>query len=141
MSLEELEAQLARQREIGGIGEAVAFRHECDRLRSCGCDKPIAHVEKLSENDVGAGYDLRSEFNGEKRFIEVKSSVTTNKSFFLSENEKATLTGLKKEAYIYLVQIDPDPNNSKVIEEISNPMVDPRLDFKPVAYKVTINKA
>lgn len=142
LSLEELEAQLARQREIGGIGEAVAFRHECDRLRSCGCDNPTAHVEELSKADVGAGYDLRSKFNGEKRFIEVKSSVNTNESFFLSENERITLTELGEEAYIYLVQVDQsDRNNSKVIEEIPNPMADTRLALEPVAYKVTINKA
>ena len=141
LTLDDLEKRLARQREVGALGEDVAFRHEYLRLSLLGCDKPNNHIKKHSEDDVGAGYDLSSEFNGEIRFIEVKSSVISNESFFLSENEKITLAELGESAYIYLVKIDElDQKNSMVVNEIRNPMTDPKLILEPVAYKVTVNK-
>lgn len=141
LTFDDLEKKLARQREIGALGEEVAFRHEYLRLSSLGCDNPSSHIKKHAEDDVGAGYDLSSEFNGEARFIEVKSSVISNESFFLSENERITLRELGEKAYIYLVKIDEfDHKNSIVVDEIPNPIADPRLILETVAYKVTVNK-
>ena len=141
LTLDDLEKRLARQREVGALGEDVAFRHEYLRLSLLDCDKPNNHIKKHSEDDVGAGYDLSSEFNGEIRFIEVKSSVISNESFFLSENEKIILAELGESAYIYLVKIDElDQKNSMVVNEIRNPMTDPKLILEPVAYKVTVNR-
>lgn len=141
LTLDDLEKRLARQREVGALGENVAFRHEYLRLSLLGCDNPNNHIKKYSEDDVGAGYDLSSKFNEEVRFIEVKSSVISNESFFLSENEKITLAELGESAYIYLVKIDElDQKNSMVVNEIRNPMTDPKLFLEPVAYKVTVNK-
>lgn len=141
MTLDDLEKRLTRQREIGALGEDAAFRHEYLRLSSLGCDNPNSHIKKHSEDDVGAGYDLSSDFNGEARFIEVKSSVISNESFFISENEKITLAELGERAYIYLVKIDEfNHKNSMVVDEIPNPIADSRLILEPVAYKVTVNK-
>ena len=141
LTLDDLEKRLARQREVGSLGENVAFRHEYLRLSLLGCDNPNNYIKKHTEDDVGAGYDLSSEFNAIKRFIEVKSSVISNESFFLSENEKITLAELGESAYIYLVKIDDlDQKNSMVVNEIRNPMTDPKLILEPVAYKVTVNK-
>ena len=141
VSLEELEGRLARQREIGKDGEDAAYRHECVRLTILGCDNPTAHIQKLSEEDVGAGYDIFSEYNGEERFIEVKSSVINNENFFLSENERVTLAELGEKAYIYLVYVDKsDTKKSKVVDEIRNPLADSRLVLEPVAYKVSVNQ-
>ncbi|WP_410705134.1 protein NO VEIN domain-containing protein, partial [Chryseobacterium sp. SIMBA_029] len=44
------------------------------RLYSLGCANPVDHIVRVSESDVGAGYDMRSMFEGETRYIEVKSS-------------------------------------------------------------------
>lgn len=141
LTLDDLEKRLARQREVGALGEDVAFRHEHLRLSLLGCDNPNNYIKDHAKDDVGAGYDLSSEYNGIKRFIEVKSSVISNESFFLSENEKITLAELGESAYIYLVKIDDlDQKNSMVVDEIRNPMTDPKLILEPVAYKVTVNK-
>jgi hypothetical protein len=139
ISLVELEARLARQREIGAQGEDAAFRYECDRLQALGCDNPVAHIEQLSKHDVGAGYDLRSTFNGSKRCIEVKASVNRGDSFFISENERKTLAELGSDAYLYRVLIDTeDAKNSRVVQEIPNPMGPGKLELEPVAYKATV---
>lgn len=139
ISLSELENRLARQREIGAQGEEAAFRYECARLHDLGCDNPIAHIEQLSQHDVGAGYDLRSTFNGLMRCIEVKASVNSGDSFFLSENERKILAELGKAAYLYRVLIDrEDAKNSKVVQKIQNPMGPGKLELEAVAYKATV---
>ena len=141
ISLQDLENRLADQREIGKHGEDTAYRHEYVRLTNLGCANPTAHIKQLSEDDVGAGYDLTSEFKGEKRFIEVKASVVSNESFFISENERVTLMDLGSDAYIYLVKVDRlDKKNSKVVDEIRNPIADSSVILEPVAYKVTRKK-
>jgi hypothetical protein len=139
LTLDDLEEKLARQREIGALGEKVAYIYETFRLSNLHCENPEKHISEEYKNNVGAGYDLSSNFNGEKRFIEVKSSVVSNDSFFLSENERVKLSELGEEAYIYLVKIDEsDDKNSMVTEEIKNPIADSRLSIEPVAYKVTL---
>lgn len=139
ISLNELEDRLARQREIGAQGEEAAFRYECARLHALGCDNPVVHIEQLSNDDVGAGYDLRSTFNGSMRCIEVKASVNSGDSFFLSENERKTLAELGSDAYLYRVLIDSeDSKNSKVVQEIQNPMGSGKLELEAVAYKATV---
>jgi hypothetical protein len=91
-------------------------------------------VDETKKN-VGAGYDLRSEFRGVIRCIEVKASVVSTDSFFISEHEKKTLTKLGESAYLYLVLVDrEDPKNSRVIKEIPNPFGGNQLALEPVAY-------
>lgn len=141
VSLEELENRLAMQREIGALGEDVAYRYECSRLHFLKCDNPVAHIKVETKDNVGAGYDMKSHFNGETRYIEVKSSVVNNDSFYLSENERFTLEKLGLEAYIYLVKVDKnDSKNSQVTKEIPNPIADPKLTLEPVAYMVSLAK-
>lgn len=140
-TLDELEKILARQREIGKLGEDAALRHEFVRLHDLGCKNPAAHIKSLSEDDVGAGYDLESSFNGVTRYIEVKSSVSKGDPFtlYLSENERETLAGYGDSAFIYLVFVDcTDSRNSRVIKEIPNPMNDPAVKLDAVAYKSLI---
>lgn len=133
-----LESRLANQREIGALGEAVAYRYEYLRLHSLNCANPDAHITDHTKENIGVGYDLESYFNGEKRYIEVKSSVVNNESFFLSENERETLDKLGMEAYVYLVKVNKaDSKESKVVREIRNPINHPGLSLDPVAYSAS----
>lgn len=119
---EQLEIRMQRQAEIGKQGELAAYRHECVRLAELGCTNPVAHVTDVSQQHVGAGYDIRTEYNGERRCIEVKSSVAREDTFFISENERSTLQDLGEDAYIYMVLVDEtDPKASRVIREIRDP--------------------
>ncbi len=139
LTLRELEEQLARQREIGTLGEDCAFRYESDRLSMRGCSNPGAHIERLTDDDVGAGYDIRSIYEGKTRCIEVKGSVRSIDSFFLSENERKTLAQLGTDAYIYMVLVDEaNAKNTKVICEIPDPMGEGKLELEPVAYRATL---
>ncbi len=75
---------------LGEAGEKVALEYEMNSLIAC--EQPllarqVRWISKL-EGD-GAGYDILSfEPNGEKRFVEVKTTVGGNKTpFFISRNE------------------------------------------------------
>lgn len=140
LSLEDLEKKLKRQIEIGARGELAAYRHEYLRLISLGCTNPNEHIDHVSPKDVSAGYDLRSEFSGEIRCIEVKSSTSRTDNFFLSENERRKLTELAGHAYIYLVQVDEgDEAKSCVIREMQDPFAHSELlTLEPTAWFVKI---
>lgn len=141
MSPEQLEEKLQRQAEIGKAGEEVAMFHEFHRLLALGCPKPVECIEHVGLIDVAAGYDIFSEYNGQRRHIEVKSSVSPNSTFFLSENERMTLQELGDEGYIYLVHVDEScPENSRVLQEIQNPLqtVPARLCLKPTQWQATL---
>lgn len=141
ISLEELERKLALQREIGRQGEDAAYRYEHIRLLGLGCINPADHIEQVSEKNVGAGYDLRSTFGGEVRYIEVKSSTVQHVTFFISENERETLAAIGREAFIYLCHVDSDdPKNSSVVREICDPMnTETKIVLEPVAYRATLS--
>lgn len=141
LSLEELQERLKRQAEVGLLGEHAAYRHEYLRLTRNGCSSPGDHIKQLSVEDVSAGYDLRSEFNGEVRCIEVKSSTTRTNTFFISENERIKLSDLQRDAYIYLVRVDErDDKNSHVFREIQNPFgPDELLTLEPTAWFAKIS--
>ena len=139
LSLVDLEKRLARQREIGTQGEGIAFDYECARLSALKCKTPREHVKRHTNDDVGAGYDLQSDFNGETRYIEVKASTSRLDSFFISVNERDVLGDLGEDAFIYLVHIDTSgAGKSKVMQEIRNPLAVGKLNLEPVAFLATI---
>ncbi|MGF6637032.1 DUF3883 domain-containing protein [Paraburkholderia sp. MM6662-R1] len=141
ISLEELELSLALQREIGRLGEDAAYRHEYVRLHALDCPNPAEHIVRISEDDVGAGYDMRSTFAGQTRYIEVKASTTRMDSFYISENERDTLAKVGQEAFIYLCRVDRDaPKNSAVVREIRDPMnPESGILLEAVAYKAKLS--
>jgi len=64
-------------KEIGDFGEALAFAHECTRLRSAGA-AGIVHLVKRIPNHLALGYDINSrEIDERHRFIEVKTTISS----------------------------------------------------------------
>lgn len=82
----------ARNRELGRMGEEIAFRSEQQRLRASDrADLARKIVWVSEERGDGAGYDIHS-FNedGSDRLIEVKSTRGHSRTpFYLSRNECA----------------------------------------------------
>lgn len=140
VSLADLEERLKKQAEVGIRGERAAYRHEFLRLMDLGCADPSAHIKHVSMDDVAAGYDLRSEFAGELRCIEVKASVSRTDTFFISENERVRLTALGTSAFIYLVRVDEqDDTKSYVMREIPDPFGSPSMiSLEPTAWFATL---
>jgi hypothetical protein len=79
-----------RNKALGDAGEKLVYEHEKANLSSFGRPDLAKNVRWVSkEEGDGAGFDILS-FNdrGDKRFVEVKTTVGSNRTpFFVSRNE------------------------------------------------------
>lgn len=136
LSLEDLLARLAANTETGRLGELVAIAHEQRRLRDLGCSAPEMSVVHTSLSRVDAGFDIESNWNGERRCIEVKSTTTNGDDFFISENERVKLLALGSQAWLYRVIVGPG-GSGEVVEILQDPIGQvPRECFHPVVWRV-----
>jgi hypothetical protein len=139
LSLEALLARLAANAETGRLGELLAVADEERRLLKLGCPDPKGHVEHTALNRVDAGFDVESNWNGERRCIEVKTSTTDGDDFFISEGERAKLLALGSQAWLYRVMLRPD-GSGVVVERLRDPIGRiPEACFRPVAWRVKRN--
>ena len=140
LSEDELLDILNRQRENGANGELIAIEWEKNRLRSCGCSVPEDFVIHTAKVNVAAGYDIHSNWNLEEdRFIEVKTTASRSKEFFMSENEKLILEEKSGKSFIYIVDLDSSGSNSGLVRETIKFDLD-MFEFEPVAYRVRIKQ-
>lgn len=123
ISPEELSKQLILNKKIGEVGKRIALRFEANRIKELGGKVSNINPEMVSTKNTAAGYDIYSECKKEKRFIEVKTSITDDEKFYISSNEVNTLEKLSKSAYIYFVHItDLDNEIGSVVKIINNPI-------------------
>lgn len=104
LSATELEELLRQARMNGLLGEQIVLEDERRRLRTARRSDLASQVEWVSQDDVGAGYDVGSfEADGTPRFIEVKATSGTSKRFLISRNEWRTAERQRAAYWIYLV--------------------------------------
>lgn len=92
-------------KEIGDIGESLVYGHECMRLKLGGKEELI-HLVKRIPTQLAVGYDiLSSELDSRKRFIEVKTTVSSKplqfNSFHLTPNEWNMADSVMDRYYVY----------------------------------------
>jgi hypothetical protein len=98
---------------FGHAAEVTVVEYERERLRQIGGDAEALLVTRVSEIDVGLGYDIESFHELSKtlrpdRFIEVKASTVEHLRFFWSRNEYETAKRLAEDYFIYyLGKFDP----------------------------------
>jgi hypothetical protein len=87
-SPDELERVLQKCREVGDRAEAFVYGYERLRLQRAGRRDLADRVDWVSQRFVGKGYDIKSfDGTGETMFIEVKATIRTGPSFYISANE------------------------------------------------------
>jgi len=99
-------------------------------------------IEQVSLKQDNAGYDIVSyELNGEKKYIEVKSTTQENPCFisiYLSEKERLIASTLKN--YYFYIVYDITSENPK-IWKIKDPLGSDNLGkirLEPVSYKLNL---
>lgn len=98
---------------VGKESEAIAWKHEVDRLRREGLPEYVPQMEDCT-NMPSRGYDFASFTDAETpRFIEVKTFTEVKPGeyrFFLSRNEKnvSESAECRDEYYFYLVMFDQE---------------------------------
>jgi len=136
-----LEDKLKLQREIGEIGEEIAYDYEINRLKKSGVKNTEKYLEHTSKLNSGAGFDITCLAKKDNRYIEVKSSLNDNIDFFITENEYCTLEQLGNEAFIYLVHVtNLEKKEGKVFMVLKNPILELKANgnLKPIAYKASL---
>jgi Protein NO VEIN, C-terminal/Methylase-associated X1 len=104
LSSTELEDLLRQARMNGLLGEQIVLEDERRRLRAAHRSDLASQVEWVSQDDVGAGFDIASfETDGTPRIIEVKATSGTSKRFLISRNEWRTAERKRASYWIYLV--------------------------------------
>jgi len=117
---EEDERRRKKQAENGALGERLAMQFEISRLKKLDCQDPAQYVMQISLEDVGAGFDIYSNWNGDERFIEVKASQLGSDTFFISANEIEVLTSKGSRAWIYRVDLSEQESPVGCVYPIPN---------------------
>ena len=104
----ELSEMLEANRRLGDQAEDAVVEYERKRLKSLGRIAEAQLVRRISQLDIGAGYDIES-FDGDEprlqhnRFIEVKASQHGKLRFFFSSNELTVASQLGDSYWLYFV--------------------------------------
>ncbi len=108
-----------RDREIGRRGEQIVYRLEQARVRKLG--NPKDRVVWVSESEPGADFDIESvDDDGEKLFIEVKSTTGSEGKFYWSMPEFQR--ALQERNRYILYRVDRANERSPVVRAFRNPI-------------------
>lgn len=137
--------QHINNKNLGDFGEKLVVGLERAKLIKFGYPTLAKKVDQVSESEGdGLGYDVESfDINGNKIYIEVKTTTHKNKShpFNLSLNELAASTEFNDQYKLYRLY-NVDINNSYSDKEIDyyivdGPLNDGKLNMRPKSYDVT----
>ena len=135
---EEFRRLLESRRAIGLAGEKWAVEYERERLITRGKNPLAKRVQRISETNVAAGYDILSFTSyGEEKYIEVKTTALSKRIFYISSNELETSKKLQRAYWIYfIVEIFGKPQ----LLPIQNPhnKIGTMLKLMPTNYRVEI---
>lgn len=138
ISDEEFQRILKSRRDVGIAGENWAFDYEKNHLVSSGEDLLSRKVQKISQINVAAGYDILSFTpSGEEKYIEVKTTALSKRTFYISANELETSERYQHAYWLYFItEIFGEPN----LLPIQNPhaKVGTMLKLMPTNYRVEI---
>jgi hypothetical protein len=138
VSAEELQRALDRNDATGRAGEQLAYDDELARLAKLGCPDVVAHVRWVANENVAAGYDIESKWNGERRCIEVKSTASGRNQLFITANECETLRALGADAWLYRVDLSAGEGGA-VTMRLQDPMASlAPACFQPVVWCVDL---
>jgi len=110
-------------KKVGDAGEKHVYKYEYKKLIECGReDLAKKIVKQYEDHSFFPGYDIQSfDKNGNEIFIEVKSTVGKDKSYFeISDNEVLAAKSLQDSYFIY--QVTEALSNPKIAAIIKNPM-------------------
>ncbi len=110
----------ARTKKIGDTGEAIVYRHEKQKLLNKGLNQLVQYVQKIPSH-FAVGYDIQSaEFDGKRKYIEVKTTVSRNKitinKFHLTPSEWSCADTQNDRYFVYRLSISKEAVELFVIQ-------------------------
>ncbi len=138
LSEEDFRKLQERRFEIGQLGEKYIVKYERRNLIKIGRNDLADKVRRISEEDIGAGYDILSfDINGGSKYIEVKTTTGTGSTFELTANELHTAEKLGQQYWLYFVR---DIGGTPQVTKVLNPSdkIGKLIDIQPTAYTVRL---
>lgn len=139
---EELETNLKKAKEIGDLGEKHVFEHEINQLISVNKQNLAAEVKHVARENIACGYDILSfTEDGMPKYIEVKSTTSESKTFYLSDNERR-----KSEFYgdaYWIYRVTKVETEHFQIQKFRNPaamIANGQIQLIPVTYKAIFSE-
>jgi len=129
----------AENKRIGDLGEIWILKYEKEFLERHGKSKLAEKVNHSAKNKGdGLGYDILSyDLNGEKKYIEVKTTKgRKNTTFFISRNELERSKIEKENYFLYRVYEYNEETEKGKILKINGDLT--RICEIPVNYKVNL---
>ena len=129
----------AENKRIGDLGEIWILKHEKEFLEKHGKTKLAEKVDHSAKNKGdGLGYDILSyDLNGEKKYIEVKTTKgRKNTTFYISRNELERSKIEKGNYFLYRVYEYNEETEKGKIFKINGDLT--RICEVPVNYKVSL---
>ena len=136
----QLEDLLKEKKDIGQMGEEKVIEYEKRYLTDNGRNDLANHVQQISKKSISEGYDILSfDLDGNKKFIEVKTTKNSSDCFYLSDNELNVARQLNHQYWIYKVTLNE--NNDISIKQFCNPsnFIDQGIwEISPLNYLVKL---
>ena len=138
ISEEELNRFIEKNKLIGINGEEIVVEYEKNELIKFGRKDLASLVKRISVNSINSGYDVTSyDKDGNKKFIEVKSSKSDNSFFYLTDNELEMAKQLKNQYWIYRVlNLDGISYQIVVIQNPYSKIENGEWSLSPLTYLV-----
>lgn len=140
ISEERFRAIQKTREQIGLAGENWVVKHEKSNLKDNGYSELADKVERISQTNVSAGYDVLSfEVSGSEKFIEVKTTALSKAEFFLSSHELDIAKEFKHRYWIYFLS---EIYGSPKLTKIHNPstQIGKSLSLTPTNFRVQLLK-
>lgn len=122
ISPEKLTELQKRMMENGLLGEEFVFNKEKDFLRKKNRGDLANKTKWISKEAVNTGYDILS-FNpdGEKKYIEVKSTSGSSRTFHMSDQEWQVCREKGRKYYVHrVINVRKKPTISKILKNPSD---------------------
>lgn len=122
---------------IGELGEVVALHYEIRRVEAETGVSFHGTVSRVSEHTDSVGYDIESFSQGEKVFIEVKStSGSFWTDFYLSANERQVMNKLDEKYWLYRIfDLSKEDGSAKLSIFRGKAEIDASFELEAANYK------
>lgn len=123
---------------IGELGEVVVLHYEVRRVEAETGAPSLGKVTRVSEQTDGLGYDIESFSQGDKVFIEVKStSGSFWTDFFLSANERRVMNDLGEKYWLYRIfALSKEDGSAKLSIFRGKAEIDASFELEAASYKM-----
>lgn len=141
ISEQRLWEQLERKRITGIKGEEFVVGHEKQSLLNLNLTELAEKVKRVSDENVANGYDVISYSpDGQEKFIEVKTTITSRYEFEISSNEIKRAKQISENYFLYFIRNFKADNKDNEILIYNYSELESNFEMVPCSFKAKLKK-